>query len=53
MPKKTRILLANMPHHIVQRSHNREPVLPADEVYQYYCDNLFECKEKRDIKLYA
>ncbi|MFC6634933.1 transposase [Microbulbifer taiwanensis] len=53
MPRKARILLANMPHHIVQRGHNREPVFLADEDYQYYRDNLFEWKEKLDIRLYA
>ncbi|QKX18567.1 transposase [Microbulbifer sp. YPW1] len=53
MPRKARILVANMPHHVVQRGHNREAVFLADEDYQYYRDNLFEWKDKLGIKLYA
>ena len=45
MPRKARILVANMPHHVVQRGHNREAVFLADEDYQYYRDNLFEWKD--------
>jgi len=51
--RKARVLVANYPHHIVQRGHNRKAVFVADEDYQFYLENLLEWKQKFDIKLYA
>jgi len=31
-----RLVLANYPHHVVQRGHNRQAVFAADEDYQRY-----------------
>ena len=53
MPRKARILVANYPHHIVQRGHNRSAVFVADEDYRFYLDNLKEWKTNLGIKLYA
>ncbi|AMX03077.1 hypothetical protein A3224_11320 [Microbulbifer thermotolerans] len=41
MPRQARILLANMPHRIVQRAHNQKPVFLVDEDYQYCRDKLY------------
>ena len=53
MPRKSRLLVPNCPHHIVQRGHNRNTVFVADDDYQFYLDNLFEWKVKLGIKVYA
>jgi putative transposase len=53
MPRRSRIVLADRPHHIVQRGHNRQAVFAADEDYQYYLANLEECKTGLGCKVYA
>ncbi|MCK4704282.1 MAG: transposase [Gammaproteobacteria bacterium] len=53
MPRKARILVANYPHHIVQRGHNRNVVFVSDEDYLFYLDNLKEWKVKLGVQLYA
>jgi len=52
MPRKARVLVANCPHHIVQRGHNRKAVFLVDEDYRYYLGNLKEWKERLGIKFY-
>ena len=42
-----------MPHHIVQRGHNRNAVFVEDADYIYYLENLRELKQEFDIKVYA
>jgi len=42
MPRQARIVLANTPHHIVQRGHNRETVFVERQDYLYYLDTLKE-----------
>jgi putative transposase len=46
MPRKARVLVANYPHHIVQRGHNRNVVFVADEDYRFYLENLKAWKTK-------
>ena len=53
MPRKARVILPNMPHHIVQRGHNRQVVFVEDQDYLYYLDNLSEWKAKLECKIYA
>ena len=53
MPRKRRIVLVGYPHHIVQRGHDRNAVFADDEDYQYYLENIAECKQTYAIKLYA
>lgn len=35
MPRMARVIVPNMPHHIVQRGHNRKAVLVEQHDYQY------------------
>jgi putative transposase len=42
-----------MPHHIVQRGHNRQAVFIEQKDYRYYLDNLIEWKETLQIKIYS
>jgi REP element-mobilizing transposase RayT len=34
MPRKSRIIVPDCPHHIIQRGHNRQVVFAADGDYQ-------------------
>jgi putative transposase len=53
MPRQSRIILSNCPHHIIQRGHNRQVVFAGDEDYSFYLDNLQEWKSKLGCKVYA
>lgn len=53
MPRKGRMILPNMPHHIVQRGHNRNVVFVEQRDYQYYIENLVEWKAQLGIKVYG
>jgi putative transposase len=53
MPRKSRIIVPDCPHHIIQRGHNRQVVFAADGDYQYYLESIQERKEKLGCKVYA
>lgn len=53
MPRFPRLFLPHMPHHIVQRGHNRQPVFIEAKDYRYYLENMQEAKSKFDIRIYA
>ena len=53
MPRKARLVLANYPHHIIQRGHNRGVVFAHDGDYRYYLENLKEWKHELQCKVYA
>ena len=53
MPRIGRIVLANYPHHIVQRGHDRNEVFIEDRDYSYYLESLKEFKEMFGVKVYA
>ncbi|MFL0799078.1 MAG: transposase [Agarilytica sp.] len=53
MPRSGRVVVPNMPHHIVQRGHNRGVVFVEDSDYQYYLDNLIEFKREFGLKLFS
>lgn len=40
MPRRARVTMAAVPHHVVQRGHNREATFFADEDYQAYLHHL-------------
>ena len=53
MPRTSRVLLPNHPHHIIQRGHNRQVVFSESQEFQYYLSTLREFKSVYDIKVYA
>ena len=53
MPRVSRIVLPNFPHHIIQRGHNRQTVIASYDDYQYYLDNLKYWKKILACKVYA
>src|SRR3989304_6129145 len=53
MPRTSRIVLPNHPHHIIQRGHNRQIVFASAEDYLHYLENLKEWKKTTGCKVYA
>lgn len=53
MPRRCRIVLANLPHHLVQRGHNREAVFTSDHDRAAYLETLVEFRQALGLKIYA
>jgi putative transposase len=53
MPRKARVIVPNLPHHVVQRGHNRNAVFVDAYDYQYYLNTLQEWKSELNIKVFA
>ena len=53
MPRIGRVVLANYPHHVVQRGHNRQVVFAEEADFLYYLDTLKEFKDLYDVKVYG
>lgn len=53
MPRRPRIILPNVPQHIIQRGNNRAVCFYADEDYIKYLDWLKEYAEKTNCQIHA
>lgn len=53
MPRVGRVVVADYPHHVVQRGHNRQLVFAVAADYERYLSDLQELKETFGIKVYA
>lgn len=53
MPRPTRIHLDNVPVHIVQRGHNRQPCFIADADYLAYLEWLADAARRNGCQAYA
>ena len=53
MARQARLVLADWPHHVIQRGHNRQPVFFAAEDFRYYLANLEEWKRTLGCRVYA
>lgn len=53
MPRKPRFFLADIPVHIVQRGHSREPVFFEDSDYRAYLGWLAEAAERYECSIHA
>ncbi|MEP6389979.1 MAG: transposase [Halioglobus sp.] len=53
MPRTARVIAPGLPHHIVQRGHDRRAVFFEDEDYLYYLSALQEWKTKLGLRVYA
>jgi putative transposase len=42
------VVAQNMPHHIIQRGHNKYAVLVENEDYSYYPNTLVESGREKD-----
>ena len=53
MPRRSRIHLADVPQHIIQRGNNRQAMFFAEEDYRFYLDHLLEASRKYGCAVYA
>lgn len=53
MPRTQRIALANYPHHIVQRGHNRKAVFHSVADRRTYLATVAEFRARLDLRVYA
>ena len=53
MPRRPRVILPNIPQHIIQRGNNRTACFYADEDYGRYLDWLKEYADKTDCHIHA
>ncbi|MCH9698333.1 MAG: transposase [Gammaproteobacteria bacterium] len=53
MPRRSRVVIPNCPHHIVQTGHNRQVVFLADNDYEFYLETLNEWRQSNEIRVYA
>ena len=53
MPRMARVVLPHMPHHVVQRGHNRQVVFAGPEDYERYLEDLRELSSALEIRVYA
>ena len=53
MGRQARVFVTGLPHHIVQRGHNRNAVFSESSDYEYYLSNLAEWKSHYNVAVYA
>ncbi len=53
MPRRPRVILPNVPQHIIQRGNNRQACFYADEDYQIYLQWLKEYADKTECNIHA
>jgi putative transposase len=53
MPRIGRVVAQNMPHHIVQRGHNKNAVFAENEDYSYSLNTLVEWTQLLSVNVYA
>lgn len=53
MPRRPRVILPNVPQHIIQRGNNRQACFFADEDYLSYLEWLKEYSDKTECKIHA
>ena len=53
MPRHARVIVPGLPHHIVQRGHNRQAVFVETRDYEYYLSNLREWKIALGLEVYS
>jgi len=53
MPRRPRIILPDVPLHIIQRGNNRQPCFAAEEDYRYFLDQLEEIAPKAGVQVHA
>jgi putative transposase len=53
MARRARLLLAGIPHHLLQRGNNRQPVFFSDQDYRRCLARMLEAARKYDCRVYA
>ena len=52
MPRQARIIIPNLPHHVLNRSNNKEIIFFDDEDFKFFLRQIKKYKEKFGIKIY-
>ena len=52
-PRRSRVILPNVPQHIIQRGNNRKACFYADDDYQIYLQWLKEYADKTEYNIHA
>ena len=53
MPRRARLVIPNIPLHIIQRGNNRQACFYSNEDYHFYLDWLLEYSQKTDCLIHA
>ena len=53
MPRRARLILPNVPLHLIQRGNNRQVCFVAEEDYRFYLDWLKEYADKTGCRIHA
>lgn len=53
MPRRARLMIADMPQHIMQRSHNNSLCFFSESDYRFYLDTLEDLSKKENVKIHA
>jgi putative transposase len=53
MPRKHRLVIPGLPHHVIQRGNNREPMFDGDEDYGFYLASLRRAARRSGIDVHA
>lgn len=53
MPRSARVIVPNVPHHVVQRGHNRLSIFAEPADFNYYLQTLREWKRTLGVKVYG
>ncbi len=53
MPRMARVIVADIPHHVVQRGHNRKVVFVEPRDFEYYLSTLQVWKKAYGVKVYS
>ncbi len=53
MPRRARLVVPNIPLHIIQRGNNRQACFYSDDDYLFYLDWLLEYSQKTDCLIHA
>lgn len=53
MPRTSRTVVPDLPHHVVQRGHNSQPIFATDKDCQAYIGGLQEFREAFGLKIYG
>lgn len=53
MPRQARVVIANIPYHIIHRGNNRQAIFFGENDYKFFLEVMKEAKEKHPNKIYA
>ncbi len=53
MPRKLRVVLPNLPHHVTQRGNNRQDIFHSPRDRKIYLDLLFRSAEKQQLRIWG